>query len=535
MAHIKEAEQILASLGLDSLQKMNEVDNYVDNVGAAFLEFSHIFLQFNQVEKSRYYALQALDVYEKSNWSIEGKADYLRQVYMLLKEIYQKQGKTTQALEVYEKAVFYKDTLTAMDKAEETNQLVLEYDLAQQEKENALQQNQLTLLAKESQLQKTLFYSSVGVLILIAFLAFSLYRNNQNKQKANKLLSEQKEEINQINEELYITLEQVQEQSQIIHKKNEDITASITYAKRIQTAMLPRTDDIQKALPESFILFKPRDIVSGDFYYFKEIAAPPPNPSPQERGIDSLPEGEGRGGAKIIIACADCTGHGVLGAFMSMIGNEILTNIVEIQGITSPDLILNELHKNIRAALKQGETENRDGMDISIVMIDKEKQILEYAGAMNPLYYVEYDFPNRAVANSDLESRIPVLKEIKADKSPIGGSQKEQERTFTKHTIELGVRSYELEVGKEQLQTSNHFKPFQTILYLCSDGFQDQFGGAQGKKFMVKKFRELLFSIHHLPMHEQKQILDETIESWMAEGKEHQIDDILVMGVAMKL
>jgi serine phosphatase RsbU (regulator of sigma subunit) len=331
------------------------------------------------------------------------------------------------------------------------------------------------------------------------------------KTELEKQVTERTLELKETNEELHSTNDE-------LHKKNEDITASITYAKRIQTAMLPRIDDIQKALPESFILFKPRDIVSGDFYYFKEIS-PTPNPSPQERGIDSLPAGEGWGGAKIIIACADCTGHGVPGAFMSMIGNEILTNIVEIQGITSPDLILNELHKNIRAALKQGETENRDGMDISIVLIDKQKQIFEYAGAMNPLYYIQ---------NGELH-------EIKADKFPIGGSQKEKERTFTKHEIQLRMRNDKSGIWNEvqnienqQPTVTNHQ---QTVFYLCSDGFQDQFGGAQGKKFMVKKFRELLFTIHHLPMYEQKQILDSTIEQWMAEGKESQIDDILVMGI----
>ncbi len=349
---------------------------------------------------------------------------------------------------------------------------------------------------------ETWWFRSLLILFLIGLMVSIVRWRTYSIRQKNELLESQVAsrtlELKEANEELHSTNDE-------LHKKNEDITASITYAKRIQTAILPRIEDIQKSLLESFILFKPRDIVSGDFYFFVKKED------------------------KTILACADCTGHGVPGAFMSMIGNEILTNIVEIQGITSPDLILNELHKSIRTALKQGESENRDGMDIAIVLIDKEKGVLEYAGAMNPLYYVQ---------NGELH-------EIKADKFPIGGMQKEQERTFTKHEIPLGIWNDKSEIWNEiqnaenqpqTIATANRNNQQQsTIIYLCSDGFQDQFGGAQGKKFMVKRFRELLFSIHHLPMDEQKQILDDTIEQWMAEGKERQIDDILVVGVAMKL
>jgi len=145
-----------------------------------------------------------------------------------------------------------------------------------------------------------------------------------------------------------------------------------------------------------------------------------------------------------------------------------------------------------------------------------------YTGAMNPLYYIQTNNNQQLTTNNQLV-------EIKADKFPIGGMQKEQERIFNKHIIELGVISDELGVENQKLITHN--SQLITTIYPCSDGFQDQFGGVQGKKFMVKKFRELLFSIHHLPMDKQKQILDDTIESWMAEGKEHQIDDILVVGI----
>ncbi len=332
-----------------------------------------------------------------------------------------------------------------------------------------------------------------------------------HKYNTNKELEEKNKQLIRYNEELE---KKIAQRTAELQKKNEDLTDSINYARRIQHAMLPFPERIAKSLAEFFILFKPKDIVSGDFYWFQDMSEESYNLGDKSDIIKNKNSQN-----KIVIVCADCTGHSVPGAFMSMIGNELLNQIVNVHHITSPDLILNELHKGIRYALQQGETANRDGMDISVVTLTKSSDLtafdkLEYAGAMNPIYYVKSDFPNQAVSNSDLESRTP-LHEIKADKMSIGGLQSEEERIFTKHTI--------------QLQTPN--SKSQTIFYLCSDGFQDQFGGSESRKFMVKKFRELLFSIAHLPMNEQHQILDEIIDKWMVEGNEKQVDDMLVMGI----
>lgn len=268
---------------------------------------------------------------------------------------------------------------------------------------------------------------------------------------------------------------EIELQKDEIEKKNEDITASINYAKTIQSAMLPTKEEIAKFLPEHFILFKPRDIVSGDFYWFQHI------------GEDLL-----------VIAAADCTGHGVPGAFMSMIGNDLLNDIVMARGIIKPDQILYELHKGVRYALKQEDNKNHDGMDIAICTINTAHKKVLYAGAMNSLYYVQNN-----------ENNEPQLVEIKADKRPIGGHQAEAERIF---------KSHEISIEKE------------TTFYICSDGYADQFGGQEGRKFMTKKFRELLFSIHHLPLSEQHEVLNQTMTAWMG-AKHRQIDDILVMGV----
>ena len=258
-----------------------------------------------------------------------------------------------------------------------------------------------------------------------------------------------------------------------INAQHKNITSSINYAQRIQQAMLPKDEDANGFIESNaFILFKPRDIVSGDFYWFKRL----PNTN------------------DLIIAAVDCTGHGVPGAFMSMIGMNALNGIVN-RGVNEANTILDALHKNIRSALSQGETGNNDGMDMSLCIIrDKEKKI-EFSGAKNPLAYVQ---------NGEIFK-------VKADTHPIGGGKYSKEKPFTKHTINI---------------TSD------TTVYLFSDGFQDQFGGPDNMKFMAKKFRNLLLDIHQLPLQKQKEKLDATIEEW--KGELHQTDDILVIGLKVE-
>jgi phosphoserine phosphatase RsbU/P len=327
------------------------------------------------------------------------------------------------------------------------------------------------------------------------------------------------EQLTRYNQELE---QKIAERTAELYKKNKDLTDSINYAKRIQHAMLPFEERIQESLGDDFfILFKPKDIVSGDFYWFQDMSVESYDLGMSNRMLPNEKEN------KIVIIAADCTGHGVPGALMSMIGNELLNQIINVHHITSPELILNQLHKGIRYALQQGETENRDGMDIIVCMIDKEKQTVEYAGAMNPLYYVQ----NNQFA------------EIKGDSKSIGGLQGEEDRIFTKHEVKLRIWNEESgmnEITNEKLLTTDNqhlitnkeqeTRPNKqgTMFYLCSDGFQDQFGGPNGRKFMVKNLREKLFTISHLPLHEQKRILDSTFSDW--KGTNEQIDDVLIFG-----
>ncbi len=289
-------------------------------------------------------------------------------------------------------------------------------------------------------------------------------------------ISEMVEELKQQNVSLASQRDEIQTQKDQIQHQNQAITDSIEYAKRIQTATLPPDEVLKYLLPKHFILYKPLNIVSGDFYWLA-----------QKRG-------------KLILAVADCTGHGVPGAFMSMLGSALLNEVVSTIGEMNPNLILNELRDQVIRALRQtGESdEARDGMDIGLCIIDTDQMNLQFAGAHHPLYHV----------------RAGKLTEIKSDPMPIGISS-EAGKSFTNH-----------EIGLVKDDT----------IYLFSDGYVDQLGGARRRRFMTSRFKELLVEIQDQIMYEQKRVLETRLKEWMeqtpASGKPvEQIDDILVVGI----
>lgn len=292
-------------------------------------------------------------------------------------------------------------------------------------------------------------------------------RTNELKD-SNERLNQYVEELDQINHVLSTN-------NEIIQKKNKDITDSINYASNIQKALLPVQEDLEDAIPNHFIFYRPRDIVSGDFYWFTKIVNP-----------------ETRQTEKILFAVVDCTGHGVPGAFMSMLGIEGLNYVVNRQKTLEPKEILTQLHEYISDTLRKRLNNLRDGMDIALAVIDIPKKQVAFAGAHNPLVLIQ---------NNSLQL-------IKGSAISIGGFIKN--KSFEQHTLSLEGSS---------------------TLYMFTDGFQDQFGGPENRKFMKSRFRELLFNIHHHPMSTQQQILQKTIEDWMIEGNEKQIDDILVVGL----
>ncbi|WP_338813688.1 7TM diverse intracellular signaling domain-containing protein [Bernardetia sp. Wsw4-3y2] len=279
-------------------------------------------------------------------------------------------------------------------------------------------------------------------------------------------------EVNERNTEL-------EQQSHILEEKNQHITDSIRYAARIQQSILGDKNGLEDLFLESFVLFKPRDIVSGDFYWFTKLIV--------NEKIHS------------IVVCADCTGHGVPGAFMTVMGNDLLTEIVINKQVTQPNEVLKLLDEKVEATFRNQNT--RDGMDISIINYCHTTRTVKFAGAKNPLYLVEHG----------------TIQEVKGSKHAIGGGKsnykKRKEKSF---------------------ETSTFILPPQTTLYMASDGFQDQFGKPKDgqseiRKFMKKRFRELLLEISKLPISEQENTLNQILEDW--KQTEKQTDDILVMGI----
>lgn len=263
----------------------------------------------------------------------------------------------------------------------------------------------------------------------------------------------------------------MRKQKQKLETQKNEIVSSITYARRIQQAKLPKKEDVYSYFSNSFILFKPKDIVSGDFYFFQKTEE------------------------SIIIASADCTGHGVPGALISIIGSEKLEDAVSQKRDLSD--ILKMLNRGIKTSLKQSDSDEstRDGMDIAICSIDRENRIVKYAGANRPLWVIR--------------NGQNIVEETKATKKAIGGLTEDGQH-FDTHKITL-----------EQGDT----------FYIFTDGYADQFNGQNGKKIMTKKLKEILLDIQHKPMRDQEKYLDNFLETWKA--GEEQIDDILIIGIRL--
>ena len=351
----------------------------------------------------------------------------------------------------------------------------LEQDKLQQEmaaRELDLANKEKSVKEAELASKQKSFNMVLGGLAVLGALLFFLFRIYMQKKKANAVLESQKLEIEKQRDE-------ITEKGKIIEEKNEETLQSILYAKRIQHAILPPPSEIDPYLKNYFILYKSKDIVSGDFYFFSDKYA---------------------GDLKqVIIAAADCTGHGVPGAFMSMIGNEKLKDAVDIS--PKPSEIIKHLNVGLKTALRQsGETGTRDGMDISVLSLPvdysgSEKIKIQYAGANRPLWVIKKD------SNEVIEHR--------ATKHAVGG--------FTADDQEFTLNEFEFEK--------------QDTLYIFSDGYADQFGGDKAKKMMTKRFKDILLMIKDRGMDDQKKYLQDHFEEW--KGGNEQVDDILVIGIRL--
>ena len=296
-------------------------------------------------------------------------------------------------------------------------------------------------------------------------------------QKFNSMIEELESYYNELEQKVKDRTAEVVRQKEEIEIKNKHITDSIRYAKRIQNAILPPDKYVKELLPNSFILYRPKDIVSGDFYWMTKK--------------NNL----------VIYAAVDCTGHGVPGAFMSIVGNNQLNYAIDVKKARDASTILDHLNRGVVDTLREKGNESvgmsgvKDGMDIALCVIDTKNMKLQFAGANNPLCLV----------------RDGEMIQIKGNKMAIGGNFEDELPKFTNHEMDLKKGD---------------------VIYTFSDGYPDQFGGQDGRKFMVKKFRELLLEIHKNPIEEQEKILNDKLEKWR--GKEEQVDDIIIIGVKIE-
>ena len=410
--------------------------------------------------KARNYYLKALDIAD----SLEYKKER-RDCYLSL-------AQTNENLQFYNEAYYYlaryvevNDTLFNLEANERKMRMQIRYDLRNKEKE-------LEILKQKEQQAVLVKNFLLGGFVLITLVAFLFFYSNRIKQKSNKLLRERNSEIEQQKEEISTNLEQLAFVNNELAKKNQQITDSIVYASTIQETILPRQELFKKHFAQSFIFFKPKDIVSGDFYWL-------------------YPRGN-----KVFLALADCTGHGVAGAFMSMIGFTILNSIVQENKEISPAGILGQLNQKILDSLHQhdqNETSHDDGMDITICSYDRSVHELEFAAANHSIAIVQ---------NEKLEVHA-------GDIFSIGGTfAMKPDKDFTEHKITLNSPA---------------------TVYLFSDGFQDQFGGDENRKFMHNKFISLLETIGNYSIDEQYKMLALAFDEW--KGVEKQTDDVLVIGL----
>jgi serine phosphatase RsbU (regulator of sigma subunit) len=414
-------------------------------IGDAAGGIGRVYEEKKEYAKALEYYDQLLDISTELDFK-EGMRDanaYKASVYTKLKQF----EKALQCTELYNAI---KDTLLNKDNFKQVAELNTRYETDKKEKEILLLTKDQELNEKTIKQQQLLRWGLIGGLILLSISIASIYRRYRFKQKANVILEKQKKEIQQ---------------------KNILITDSIDYAKTIQEAVLPTAQETKNLFPESFILYKPKSIVSGDFYWLNAV------------------------NDQLICAVADCTGHGVPGAFMSLLGYNMLEDVVKPAPELSPGPILDSLNQQVLSRLSGDDKEEtiKHGMDISLISIDKTNNRLQYAGAHNSLYVV----------------RDSQLIELKADKMGIGTAARLKSNQFTNQILELQKGD---------------------MIYLFTDGFPDQIGGPSRKKFYYPPFKDLLVSISQLSPETQRNKLNDSHVEWLGE-KYDQTDDILIMGI----
>jgi serine phosphatase RsbU (regulator of sigma subunit) len=451
----KELGKIDSSLYYQELcLKLYRENNEISHLASALSGISSILIDLGRYNEARKYLMEAEEIAKKTQIK-----QYIRykDIYHAYYRLFYKQNNYKEAVKYQSMYYAYKDSVRDSDHQDAIVEMEKIYNdekqttmLAMQEKENELQNAENLRLKREGESETFIKYISFSAVGLVLILGIFIYLKYRQSQKQKILISNQKREM--------------QFQKELVEEKNKDITDSMVYASSIQKAIITSEEYISEMFKEFFVFYKPRDIVSGDFYWAYETSD-----------------------GKKLIAVGDCTGHGVPGAMMSMLGTAFLNEIVVEGGIHKPSDVLNKLRKQIQNALHS--EDRKDGMDMSFCRIENNK--LTFSGANLPLYLL----------------RKGDLQEVKGNKQPVGFVPHE-EKSFTDQEIIL--------------------QPDDQI-YLFSDGYADQFGGEKGKKYKYKTFRDKIRGLSGMSLKQQKKIIVDEFDNW--KGDLEQLDDVCVVGV----
>lgn len=463
------------------LKYQEEIGNQ-KGVSASYNNIALVYQQKYNHPKAIEYGKKALLLAKEANAPIE-----IKDASNTLHSSYKKLGKHKEALEMYELFVTTRDTLESEENKQEVIRQEYKYNYDKQTTKDSLalaKQNEITkaeIDAKNSKLsqqnteikaKRNQQYFLFGGLALVLVFAFFMYNRFKITQKQKHIIEEKEKETNQ--------------QKHIIEEKHKEITDSINYAKRIQEAILPSRSSLNENLKNGFVYYKPKDIVAGDFYWLEKLDG------------------------KIFFAAADCTGHGVPGALVSVVCSNALSKAVLEDKISETGKILDRTRELVIEKFSRSEENVKDGMDVSLVSLvyrtnnQNESEVkLQWSGANNPLWIVKREKGDKGQMTGEEKHS---LIEVKPDKQPIGN--------YADH-VPFASHEYSLEKGD--------------TIYIFTDGYQDQFGGDKKKKFKASKMKELFLSIQHLSMDEQKKFIDIEFEKWR--GSLEQIDDICVIGV----
>jgi serine phosphatase RsbU (regulator of sigma subunit) len=418
-----------------------ELINDKRRLGETYRNYSEVFIKKSELGLAEYYLNRSLEIAQGI-----GALDNLIPIYDALAQVQEQKGTFQEAYTTLRKHIQFKDSIASNNVYREVTKQILKHKRDKEEKIKQIQHE------KETETQQILIAAALAGLVLVIIFLIFVYKRLQIAKRQNEVIEYQKKKV--------------EYQKQEVESAHKEIKDSINYAKKIQTAILPPNNLVKEHLKESFILYKPKDVVAGDFYWMKSI------------------------GDTVLYAAADCTGHGVPGALVSVVCSNALNQSVKELQTTNPAEILEMTRSLVKDNLKSEDKIVRDGMDIALCAINFKTNTLEFSGANNPLYII----------------RDSELTLTKGDKQPVGNHY--NEKPFKKHSIQLKKGD---------------------LIYSFTDGFADQFGGPKGKKFMYKQFKNLLISIIEKPLDTQCEILNNTFETW--KGDLEQIDDVCIIGV----